>query len=98
LARLWLQGEQDWIKNVEAKESDRPAMLFSTGGAVENITEMDNGPKPRVPAGSDHTDRLCPICQEKIEVVWDDDADEWMYNDAVTATDGAIMHASCAKK
>lgn len=29
IARLWMQSEQDWIKNVEAKETEKPGMSNS---------------------------------------------------------------------
>ena len=96
LARLWLQPERDWINNVEAKETERPAMLFGGSGAPETTTP--GGIKAKVPAGSDHADKICAVCQEKLEIAWDDEADEWMYNDAVLCDDGEIIHAECANK
>ncbi|KAI9886073.1 MAG: hypothetical protein M1823_002146 [Watsoniomyces obsoletus] len=38
----------------------------------------------------------CPICQERFETVWNDEAQEWVWMDAVKmGTKGRIYHASC---
>ena len=36
----------------------------------------------------------CPICQEKFETVWHDQAQEWVWMDAVRIG-GKVYHASC---
>lgn len=36
----------------------------------------------------------CPICQEKFQTVWNDEAQEWVWMDAVRVGD-KIYHASC---
>lgn len=36
----------------------------------------------------------CPICQERFETVWHDEAQEWVWMDAVKIG-GRIYHASC---
>lgn len=95
LARVWFPTEQDWIKNVESKDSDKPALLFATGAESK---EPEVVAISKVPAGSDHADRTCPICQEKINIAWDDEADEWMYNDAIKGTDDEIFHSYCSKR
>lgn len=38
---------------------------------------------PMIPAGSDHASKTCRLCQEPISIIWDDEADEWMYKDAI---------------
>lgn len=36
----------------------------------------------------------CPICQEKFESTWSDDAQDWIWKDA-TKVGSRIFHASC---
>lgn len=51
---------------------------------------------PMVPAGSDHASKVCHLCQEPISIVWDDEADEWMYQNATfhTTEDGSSKEVS----
>ncbi|KAJ1973755.1 mRNA 3' end processing factor [Dimargaris xerosporica] len=37
---------------------------------------------------------VCPICNEKLVGVWDDDEEEWVYRNAILA-DSAVYHATC---
>lgn len=38
--------------------------------------------------------QACPICQERFETVWHDEAQEWVWMDAVRSG-GRVYHASC---
>ncbi len=44
------------------------------------------------------TEKFCGTCQEKIEICWDDETDEWIFKDAVKDSQGQIIHFSCANK
>lgn len=70
------------------------AALFSSSNASnadaatgKNRFEDPAGQFHKVSAGADHAERHCPICQEKIEIAWDDDADEWVYKNAIKQDD-----------
>ncbi|CAK7216908.1 mRNA 3' end processing factor [Sporothrix bragantina] len=47
-----------------------------------------------VPTGSANTNQTCPICQEKFEMKWLDEAQEWVWIDAVRVG-SRVYHASC---
>lgn len=62
--------------------------LFSGTNAPNVPTTLTGGDLserkvPMIPAGSDHASKTCRLCQESISIVWDDEADEWMYKDAI---------------
>jgi pre-mRNA cleavage complex 2 protein Pcf11 len=40
---------------------------------------------------------MCPICQEKFEMKWLDEAQEWVWMDAVKVGD-RVYHASCHRE
>lgn len=98
IARVWAQKEEDWINNVEAQESEKPAVMFG-----KEVDDSDNDKNKTlsivteklIVEGGDHSDRTCPICQEVIEVVWDDDCEEWIYKDACKDVQDRIVHVAC---
>ncbi|KAK1775587.1 hypothetical protein QBC45DRAFT_335000 [Copromyces sp. CBS 386.78] len=50
-----------------------------------------------VPEDSAKVNNMCPICQEKFEMKWLDEAQEWVWMDA-TKVGGRVYHASCHKE
>lgn len=56
-----------------------------------------SGPKLQyipVPDDGDNTNNVCPICQEKFETKWLDEAQEWVWTDALRVG-GRAFHATC---
>jgi len=49
---------------------------------------------PTVPAGNEMTEMCCPNCKEKLEIKWDDDKEEWVYQNAIKKSN-QIYHADC---
>jgi len=47
-----------------------------------------------VTADSANSDKVCPICQEKFEMTWQDDLQEFVWLDAMEIG-GRVYHASC---
>lgn len=47
-----------------------------------------------VPTGGTNTNQTCPICQEKFEMKWLDEAQEWVWVDAIKIG-SRVYHASC---
>jgi len=94
LSRVWFQKEEDWINNVEVSDLDRPANLFEETTVVAP-KKIEDQALPKVPAGDDHGTRSCCVCKEEIELRWDDEADEWMYINAVRAENGEMTHSTC---
>jgi len=58
---------------------------------------------PYLPVPEDAASRAanstCPICQEKFEMKWLDEAQEWVWTDAIRAgPQGRVYHASCHRE
>jgi pre-mRNA cleavage complex 2 protein Pcf11 len=70
----------------------------TTGGAggVAGSSSRSSAIKvPYIPVPDDpHINTVCPICQEKFEQKWLDEAQEWVWMDAVRIGD-RVYHASC---
>lgn len=96
LTRDWFAPEDEWIVGAERVAAERQASMFQEEandadleGAEENV--------PNLAIGDDHSPRTCEVCQEAMELFWDDDADAWMLKNAVMV-DGIIVHANCKNK
>ncbi|KAK3397216.1 hypothetical protein B0T20DRAFT_252128 [Sordaria brevicollis] len=50
-----------------------------------------------VPEDSAKVNNMCPICQERFEMKWLDEAQEWVWMDA-TKVGGRVYHASCHRE
>jgi pre-mRNA cleavage complex 2 protein Pcf11 len=50
-----------------------------------------------VPEDSSRVNSACPICQEKFEMKWLDEAQEWVWMDAVKVGE-RVFHASCHRE
>lgn len=50
-----------------------------------------------VPDDSSRVNSICPICQERFEMKWLDEAQEWVWMDAVKIGD-RVYHASCHRE
>ena len=77
------QRQNDQVRSTAEQAVNVLAVLFSTGKPAAEMPEISDRPKSRVPAGSEHADQTCPLCQEQMVVEWDDEADEWLYKDAI---------------
>jgi pre-mRNA cleavage complex 2 protein Pcf11 len=66
-------------------------------GLAPGSTAREKKPKDQyipVPTDAALSNVNCPICQEKFEGVWHDEAQEWVWMDAVKVG-GRIYHATC---
>ena len=66
----------------------------SAGGAAAAARGVPYLP---VPDDSSRVNTACPICQEKFEMSWLDEAQEWVWTDAVNVG-GRVYHASCHRE
>ncbi|KAI9730929.1 MAG: hypothetical protein M1818_008003 [Claussenomyces sp. TS43310] len=94
--RSWYVDELDWIKSRET-EDDHLASASNGSAAIEGVSAVGatSGPRQQyivIPENPPNT--LCPICQEKFEAKYLDDAQEWVWMDAVNIG-GRIYHATC---
>lgn len=106
--RSWYVDQADWVRSVEAIDldqhqythTDSTADATSSGGpnAASGVDGASGGgPKIQyipVPDDGDATNSVCPICQEKFETKWLDEAQEWVWTDALRVG-GRAYHASC---
>lgn len=97
---------QDWIRSREAIDVDHvedPAdgkgADGGAGGAGGGSAGGAGGKQAAkvawipVPAGAGSTG-VCPICQEQFKPIWLDEAQEWVWMDAVRVG-SRVYHASC---
>lgn len=63
-----------------------PGTSAASASATSGGGDASDRKMPMIPAGSDHASKTCHLCQEPISIVWDDEADEWMYKDAIYRT------------
>jgi pre-mRNA cleavage complex 2 protein Pcf11 len=92
---------QDWIKSKADTEDDQQnpdgASRSPDTAAARAAEAAKNDPKNQfilVPNDPTQINSTCPICQEKFETVWHDQAQEWVWMDAIKIG-GRVYHASC---
>ncbi|KAI0011710.1 hypothetical protein F4779DRAFT_571818 [Xylariaceae sp. FL0662B] len=94
--RSWLVNEVDWIDSRETIDKDYVAPTGNPDAASENAkaSKLQYVPVPDDPVLANS---VCPICQEKFETRWLDDAQEFVWPDAIKVGE-RIYHASCHKE
>lgn len=90
--------QQEWIKS-----RDNPEEVFITDASssldkaalAASLAAADPMNK-HIPVPSDPalTNQPCPICQEKFDTVWNDEAQDFVWMDAMNIG-SRIYHASC---
>ncbi len=67
-----------------------------TGGGGRIDANAKKQQEQWIPAPTDPglVNAPCPICQERFETVWHDEAQEWVWMDAVRIK-GRVYHSSC---
>ncbi|KAI0113777.1 hypothetical protein GGR51DRAFT_506676 [Nemania sp. FL0031] len=98
LHRSWLVDEMDWINTRETIDKDH---VIPTGeadtGAGNSATKAPKIQYIPVPDDPVLAASVCPICQDKFETRWLDDAQEFVWADAIKVGD-RIYHASCHRE
>ncbi|EAQ83948.1 hypothetical protein CHGG_10352 [Chaetomium globosum CBS 148.51] len=69
----------------------------SAAGAAAAAAAAARAPYIPVPEDSARVNNACPICQEKFEMKWLDEAQEWVWTDALRVG-GRVFHASCHRE
>lgn len=91
--RSWYVDERDWINSREVIDTDHVETSEESNGAAASAASKT--PKLKwIPVPDDGTNTVCPICQEKFEMKWLDEAQEWVWMDALRVGNRAY-HASC---
>jgi len=88
-------SSKDWIKSREAVDVDHVDPPEGAAASSGSSAHQLQRPKAQwIPVPDDGTNTVCPICQEKFEMKWLDEAQEWVWMDAVRVG-GRAYHASC---
>ncbi|KAK2732619.1 hypothetical protein FQN57_002596, partial [Myotisia sp. PD_48] len=96
--RSWYLDERDWIKFREFDDDDEAneasAAANKTNG--EDALAKHSVQQRWIHAPNDATLRNtpCPICQENFESTWSEDAQDWIWRDAMKVG-SRVYHASC---
>jgi pre-mRNA cleavage complex 2 protein Pcf11 len=89
---------QDWVNSREVLDEDQvsPGQGDGSGpgGSDSKKQKLQYLPVPDDPMLAN---AVCPICQEKFETRWLDDAQEFVWPDAIRVGD-RIYHASCHRE
>jgi pre-mRNA cleavage complex 2 protein Pcf11 len=94
-SQLRLTVLQDWIKSREVEDESGTTVTVAHNSSAASAAA--NNPKLQylaVPDDPALANSLCPICQEKFEMKWLDEAQEFVWMDA-KKVGGRIYHASC---
>lgn len=97
LHRSWLVDEMDWINTRETIDKEHVARTGEhavEGGATKKAPKAEYIPVPDDPVLAAS---VCPICQDKFETRWLDDAQEFVWADALQVGD-RVYHASCHRE
>jgi pre-mRNA cleavage complex 2 protein Pcf11 len=96
--RSWYVDELDWIKSRETDPSSSSSLTTaSPNGSPSTTNKGINDPKQQylaVPDDPTLKNSVCPICQERFEMKWLDEAQEFVWMDAKKVGE-RIYHASC---
>jgi pre-mRNA cleavage complex 2 protein Pcf11 len=92
LTRSWYIDEMEWIR---LREVDASSAAADTTSATTTISKPVSVREKYIPAPTGAAaNATCPICQEKFEPEWHEDAQEWVWMDAIKVG-GRVFHASC---
>ncbi|KAK8200643.1 mRNA 3' end processing factor [Zalaria obscura] len=103
MGRSWYLDEMEWIRLPVSDSSDSAAEEGGDEGGEVGVAGTGKGKgegglgKQRkwIPApAAGTTNAACPICQERFEAVWEEEAQEWVWMDAVRVG-GRVFHSSC---
>lgn len=100
--RSWYVDEKDWVHSREVIDADVDAFESDAQGAGGDMNAGANSQRRQpgkklqyIPVPDDgKVNPVCPICQEKFEMKWLDEAQEWVWMDVLRVGDRAY-HTSC---
>lgn len=99
--RSWYIDEMEWIQlddiDTSAAAADMDTSPSGTANAANGKSRKKDIRDSYIPAPTGAAaaqNAACPICQEKFETVWHEEAQEWVWMDA-TKVGPRVYHASC---
>ncbi|KAL8946296.1 MAG: hypothetical protein Q9222_007286 [Ikaeria aurantiellina] len=97
-SRSWYVDEMDWIKSRDNVDDDPEAANGTESAQAKAAAEAaKNDPKNKsIPVPSDPalSKAPCPICQDGFQPSWDDEAQDFVWRDAIKIG-SRVYHASC---
>ncbi|VDP92253.1 unnamed protein product [Echinostoma caproni] len=84
-SRNFYQASRYWLFSETTRDGNAP---FEPGTPVPDLQEC------KCPAFSDPSKNVCAVCNEKFDLFWDHDEEEWMLRDAVLVQD-KVYHPIC---
>ena len=85
--------EMDWIRLHEIDTSS--SSVDPTAATTSHTNKQVSIKEKYIPAPTGAAAQsACPICQERFDTVWHEEAQEWVWMDAVRVA-GRVFHASC---
>ncbi|KAA6409587.1 MAG: mRNA cleavage factor complex component Pcf11 [Lasallia pustulata] len=98
-SRSWYVDEMEWIRskdNVEDDANDGPAGSDASKASAATAAAKNDPKTKYIPVPNDPilSNAPCPICQERFETVFNDEAQDFVWMDAIKIG-GRVFHASC---
>ncbi|KKZ59181.1 hypothetical protein EMCG_05428 [[Emmonsia] crescens] len=101
-SRSWYLDEREWIKSREYDDDTGGPIgegATSTNGSATDAAAAAAKKSPQkqwihAPDDAALRNAPCPICQEKFESTWSEEAQDWIWHDA-SKVGTRIYHASC---
>ncbi|GAB7352940.1 hypothetical protein MBLNU459_g3519t2 [Dothideomycetes sp. NU459] len=98
--RSWYIDEMEWISldDIDVSAADEATANDAAASSSAAVAAAGKSKNVRdsyiaAPTGA-AANASCPICQERFDTVWHDEAQEWVWMDAVKVG-GRAFHASC---
>lgn len=93
--RCWYLTEQEWIEYHDEDEILGLVQLDHVRSDKDEKLDLEVLAKKYVPVPGDKTiSRNCPICKDKFETQWSDEAEDWVWINAIEEK-GKYFHAIC---
>jgi pre-mRNA cleavage complex 2 protein Pcf11 len=92
--------QDNGISNNSNRNNNNHHHHQSSGGGQQNTNVKHQKQRLQylaVPDDASRVNSVCPICQERFEMKWLDEAQEWVWMDAVKLGD-RVFHASCHRE
>ncbi|EPY51802.1 cleavage and polyadenylation specificity factor [Schizosaccharomyces cryophilus OY26] len=94
--RCWFITEEEWIHNDEKED-----LVTETAAELEEQKQKQlesiRSQYVLTPLDPIAASQPCPVCQEKFRSVWHEEAEMWVFMNAVEK-DGRICHATCLQE
>ncbi|KAJ7929884.1 hypothetical protein B0H13DRAFT_1595778 [Mycena leptocephala] len=103
-SRSWFVGIEDWVHDVSVDvkgkgRADGARPMNAKAAAAAEVAKRDADLRAQyvvVPRGEEAKPVACPICKEQFKSEWleDEDAEDWVWRNAVLKDD-RVYHATC---